>query len=84
MEFQNKRLLEPKGSGINKAKIDHLVTHFSNNSPIRRILKPTDIAPILEFLISKRYFPLRNEKIVIDGDNPIVISVIFTQVNINQ
>ncbi|MBS7254890.1 SDR family oxidoreductase [Flavobacterium branchiicola] len=54
-------------SGMNDEAIQNLLTHFSENSPIGRILKPNDIAPVLEFLISDKSLVLRNEKIIVDG-----------------
>lgn len=54
-------------SGMSDDAIKNLLDHFSNTSPIGRIVKPKDIAPILEFLVSDNSLVLRNEKIVVDG-----------------
>lgn len=54
-------------SGMSAEAIENLLEHFSNTSPIGRIVKPADIAPILEFLVSDKSLVLRNEKIVVDG-----------------
>ena len=56
-----------KKSGMSDEAIDNLLEHFSSTSPIGRIVQPTDIAPIVEFLLSDNSKVLRNEKIVIDG-----------------
>lgn len=60
-----------KKSGMTDEAIDGLLQHFSKTSPIGRIVQPTDIAPILEFLVSDRSLVLRNEKIVIDGGSTL-------------
>lgn len=54
-------------SGMSDQAIKNLLDHFSSNSPIGRIIQPTDIAPIVEFLLSDKSQVLRNEKIIIDG-----------------
>ncbi len=54
-------------SGMSEDAINNLLTYFSNNSPIGRMLQPTDIAPIVEFLVSDNALVLRNEKIIVDG-----------------
>jgi NAD(P)-dependent dehydrogenase (short-subunit alcohol dehydrogenase family) len=54
-------------SGMSDDAIQNLLDHFSSTSPIGRIVKPKDIAPILEFLVSDNSLVLRNEKIIIDG-----------------
>ncbi len=56
-----------KKSGMDDNAIDDLLRHFSEISPIGRIVLPTDIAPVLEFLLSKNSLVLRNEKIIVDG-----------------
>ena len=56
-----------KKSGMSDEAIANLLEHFSTTSPIGRIVQPTDIAPIVEFLLSDNSKVLRNEKIVIDG-----------------
>lgn len=56
-----------KKSGMSDEAIKNLFDHFSNISPIGRILQPKDIAPILEFLVSDNSLVLRNEKIIVDG-----------------
>lgn len=56
-----------KKSGMSDEAIDNLLEHFSATSPIGRIVQPTDIAPIVEFLLSDKSQVLRNEKIIIDG-----------------
>lgn len=58
-------------SGMSDGAIQNLLDHFSTTSPIGRIVKPKDIAPILEFLVSDNSFVLRNEKIVVDGGTTI-------------
>jgi NAD(P)-dependent dehydrogenase (short-subunit alcohol dehydrogenase family) len=54
-------------SGMSDEAIKNMLDHFSNNSPIGRIVNPKDIAPILEFLVSDKSLVLRNEKIIVDG-----------------
>ncbi|MCL5128101.1 SDR family oxidoreductase [Algibacter sp. L4_22] len=56
-----------KKSGMTDEAISNLLEHFSETSPIGRIVQPTDIAPMVEFLLSDKSLVLRNEKIVIDG-----------------
>ncbi|WP_298346297.1 SDR family oxidoreductase [uncultured Algibacter sp.] len=56
-----------KKSGMSDEAINNLLEHFSSTSPIGRIVQPTDIAPIVEFLISNKSQVLRNEKIIVDG-----------------
>lgn len=56
-----------KKSGMSDEAIDTLLNHFSETSPLKRIVEPLDIAPIVEFLLSNKSIPLRNEKIVVDG-----------------
>jgi len=56
-----------KKSGMSDDAIKNLLEHFSNSSPIGRIVQPKDIAPILEFLVSDNSLVLRNEKIIVDG-----------------
>ena len=56
-----------KKSGMSDEAIDNLLQHFSETSPIGRILQPSDIAPVLEYLISDNSLVLRDEKIVVDG-----------------
>ncbi|SEC35528.1 NAD(P)-dependent dehydrogenase, short-chain alcohol dehydrogenase family [Tenacibaculum sp. MAR_2009_124] len=56
-----------KKSGMSDDAIDNLLKHFSSTSPIGRIIQPTDIAPIVEFLLSDKSQVLRNEKIIVDG-----------------
>ncbi|WP_299431223.1 SDR family oxidoreductase [uncultured Maribacter sp.] len=56
-----------KKSGMSDEAINNLLEHFSATSPIGRIVQPTDIAPIVEFLLSDKSQVLRNEKIIIDG-----------------
>lgn len=56
-----------KKSGMNDCAIKDLLEHFSNTSPIGRILNPKDMAPIVEFLLSDKSLVLRNEKIIVDG-----------------
>lgn len=56
-----------KKSGMSDEAIEHLLEHFSSTSPIGRIVQPTDIAPIVEFLLSEKSQVLRNEKIIVDG-----------------
>ncbi|MFK8102603.1 MAG: SDR family oxidoreductase [Saprospiraceae bacterium] len=56
-----------KKSGMSEEAIQELLTHFSNHSPIGRIVMPDDIAPMVEFLLSDKSLVLRNEKIIIDG-----------------
>lgn len=56
-----------KKSGMSDEAIDNLLEHFSATSPIGRIVQPTDIAPIVEFLLSDNSRVLRNEKIIVDG-----------------
>ena len=56
-----------KKSGMSDEAIENLLTHFSETSPIGRIVEPTDIAPIVSFLLSDQSSVLRNEKIVVDG-----------------
>ncbi|WP_420572157.1 SDR family oxidoreductase [Kordia sp.] len=56
-----------KKSGMTDAAIDDLLKHFSETAPIGRIVQPTDIAPIVSFLLSEHSWVLRNEKIIIDG-----------------
>jgi NAD(P)-dependent dehydrogenase (short-subunit alcohol dehydrogenase family) len=54
-------------SGMSEEAIKNMLDHFSNNSPIGRIVNPKDIAPVLEFLVSDKSLVLRNEKIIVDG-----------------
>jgi len=56
-----------KKSGMSDEAINNLLKHFSSTSPIGRIVQPTDIAPIVEFLLSDKSQVLRNEKIIVDG-----------------
>ncbi|MCB4806618.1 SDR family oxidoreductase [Tamlana sp. 62-3] len=56
-----------KKSGMSDEAIDNLLEHFSSTSPIGRIVQPTDIAPIVEFLLSDKSAVLRNEKVIVDG-----------------
>lgn len=56
-----------KKSGMSDEAIDNLLEHFSSTSPIGRIVQPTDIAPVVEFLLSNKSQVLRNEKIIVDG-----------------
>ncbi len=56
-----------KKSGMTEEAIENLMEHFANNSPIGRILLPSDMAPIVEFLLSEKSMVLRNEKIIVDG-----------------
>ncbi len=56
-----------KKSGMSDEAIENLIEHFASTSPIRRIVQPTDIAPIVEFLLSNKSKVLRNEKIIVDG-----------------
>lgn len=56
-----------KKSGMSDEAINNLLEHFSSTSPIGRIIQPTDIAPIVEFLLSDKSQVLRNEKIIVDG-----------------
>ncbi|TPN85189.1 SDR family oxidoreductase [Aquimarina algicola] len=56
-----------KKSGMSDETIDNLLEHFSKTSPIGRIVQPTDIAPIVAFLLSDGSQVLRNEKIIVDG-----------------
>tara|TARA_R110002033_G_scaffold52481_2_gene99861 strand:- start:1083 stop:1820 length:738 start_codon:yes stop_codon:yes gene_type:complete len=56
-----------KKSGMTDTAINELLNHFSSTSPIGRIVQPTDIAPIVEFLLSDKSLVLRNEKIIVDG-----------------
>ncbi|MEL6652800.1 MAG: SDR family oxidoreductase, partial [Bacteroidota bacterium] len=60
-----------KKSGMSDEAIENLLAHFSSTSPIGRIVHPTDIAPIVEFLLSDNSQVLRNEKIIIDGGTTI-------------
>jgi NAD(P)-dependent dehydrogenase (short-subunit alcohol dehydrogenase family) len=56
-----------KKSGMTDEAINNLLEHFASTSPIGRIVQPSDIAPIVEFLLSDKSQVLRNEKIIIDG-----------------
>ena len=56
-----------KKSGMSDHAIKNLLEHFSDTSPIGRIIQPGDIAPVVEFLVSDKSVVLRNEKIVVDG-----------------
>jgi NAD(P)-dependent dehydrogenase (short-subunit alcohol dehydrogenase family) len=56
-----------KKSGMTEEAIENLLDHFSKTAPIGRIVQPTDIAPIVSFLLSDASWVLRNEKIIIDG-----------------
>jgi len=56
-----------KKSGMSDEAIKNLLEYYSTKSPIGRIVKPTDIAPIVEFLLSDKSQVLRNEKIIVDG-----------------
>ncbi|TRX61460.1 SDR family oxidoreductase [Fulvivirga sp. M361] len=56
-----------KKSGMTDEAINNLLEYFSSTSPIGRIIQPTDIAPIVEFLLSNKSRVLRNEKIIVDG-----------------
>ena len=56
-----------KKSGMSDAAVANLLAHFSATSPIGRIVQPTDIAPIVGFLLSDDSQILRNEKIIVDG-----------------
>lgn len=52
---------------MSEEAIKNMLDHFSNSSPIGRIVNPKDIAPVLEFLVSDKSLVLRNEKIIVDG-----------------
>ncbi|WKN45658.1 SDR family oxidoreductase [Tunicatimonas pelagia] len=56
-----------KKSGMTDEAIDSLLEHISSTSPIGRIVQPTDIAPVVEFLLSDKSQVLRNEKVIVDG-----------------
>lgn len=56
-----------KKSGMTDAAINKMKVSLADSSPIGRIVEPTDIAPILEFLVSNNSWVLRNEKIIVDG-----------------
>jgi len=56
-----------KKSGMTEEAIENLLDHFSKTAPIGRIVQPTDIAPIVSFLLSEHSWVLRNEKIIVDG-----------------
>jgi NAD(P)-dependent dehydrogenase (short-subunit alcohol dehydrogenase family) len=56
-----------KKSGMTDEAIHGMLDHFAKSSPIGRIVKPDDIAPVLEFLVSENSLVLRNEKIIVDG-----------------
>ena len=56
-----------KKSGMTDEAISNLLEHFSSTSPIGRIVQPTDIAPIVEFLLSDKSKVLRSEKVIVDG-----------------
>ncbi|GAA3772225.1 SDR family oxidoreductase [Flavobacterium ginsengiterrae] len=58
-------------SGMTDEAIKDLLHHFSSTSPLGRIVKPDDIAPILEFLVSEKSIVLRNEKIIVDGGSTL-------------
>jgi NAD(P)-dependent dehydrogenase (short-subunit alcohol dehydrogenase family) len=60
-----------KKSGMSNEAIENLLSYYSDNSPIGRIIRPADIAPILEFLVSEKSLVLRNEKIIVDGGSTI-------------
>jgi NAD(P)-dependent dehydrogenase (short-subunit alcohol dehydrogenase family) len=54
-------------SGMSREAIDGMIDHFSKTSPMGRVVQPSDIAPILAFLVSDGSLALRNEKIIVDG-----------------
>lgn len=56
-----------KKSGMTDEAINSLLNHYADNSPIGRIVLPSDIAPIVEFFMSDNSSVLRNEKIIVDG-----------------
>lgn len=56
-----------KKSGMTDAAIADLMNHLSSTSPMGRVVQPNDIAPVVEFLLSDKSLPLRNEKIIVDG-----------------
>ncbi len=56
-----------KKSGMTEEAISNLLEHFSSTSPIGRIVQPTDIALIVEFLLSDKSQVLRSEKVIVDG-----------------
>lgn len=60
-----------KKSGMSDEAITNLLNHFSEVSPLKRIVEPQDIAPIVEFLLSEKSIPLRNEKMIVDGGSTL-------------
>jgi len=56
-----------KKSGMTDAAIANMKLSLAKTSPIGRIVEPSDIAPILEFLVSDSSLVLRNEQIIVDG-----------------
>ncbi|MEM9919182.1 MAG: SDR family oxidoreductase [Bacteroidota bacterium] len=54
-------------SGMSPQEVNALMDNLESTLPIGRRVLPSDIAPILQFLLSDESAVLRNEKIVIDG-----------------
>lgn len=58
-------------AGMSKDDVDELMKNLENSLPIGRAVLPTDIAPVLKFLMSDESLVLRNEKIIIDGGSTL-------------
>ena len=54
-------------AGLSKDEVSDLLERLADSLPIGRAVLPTDIAPILRFLVSDESLVLRNEKIIVDG-----------------
>ena len=58
-------------AGMSKEDVDELMKNLESSLPIGRSVLPTDIAPILGFLMSDKSLVLRNEKIIVDGGSTL-------------
>ncbi|MEO0473577.1 MAG: SDR family oxidoreductase [Bacteroidota bacterium] len=58
-------------AGMSRSEVDQLMKSLEDSLPIGRAVLPTDIAPVLKFLMSDESMVLRNEKIIIDGGSTL-------------
>lgn len=58
-------------AGMSAEAVDELMKNLESSLPIRRPVQPTDIAPVLAFLVSEDSLVLRNEKIIVDGGSTL-------------
>ncbi len=52
---------------MSEEDIHDLMENISSTSSIGRVVQPTDIAPIVEFLLSDKSLVLKNDKTIVDG-----------------